>query len=58
MPGLTVGIDLAHHFMHRHRITAQGPVVRKKHGSRTLVSASTSMAADGGPSETLSRSDD
>jgi hypothetical protein len=51
MPCITVGIDLPHNFMHRHGITARGPVVRKKHGSRTHVSASTSMVSDRGPPE-------
>jgi len=46
MPELTVGIDLIHNFAHRHGITAQGPIVLRKRGSRTHASASTSMAAD------------
>jgi hypothetical protein len=55
MPGLKIGINLAYNFRHRHGIMAQGPVVRKKHGSRTYVSASTSMVSDRGSPKIRSR---
>jgi hypothetical protein len=61
MPCMTVDIDLVNNvnnFIHAYRITTQGPVALRKRRSRTPAPAFTSMAADGGPSETRSRPDD